>query len=166
MQYEHEASLILVGICSGAVGVRGEIKVRTFTDNPERFNSGNRVIIRSSQYIIERLRIHRSQLIVKFSGVDSADDAFKLNNENICVQEEEVVSLPEGQYYHFQLLGMNVRNIAGDQLGAITEILTTGANDVYVVTGTAEILVPAISGVIVSVDISVSEMVVDLPDGL
>ena len=61
---------------------------------------------------------------------------------------------------------MNVRNIAGDQLGAITEILTTGANDVYVVTGTAEILVPAISGVIVSVDISVSEMVVDLPDGL
>ena len=76
------------------------------------------------------------------------------------------MSLPEGQYYHFQLLGMNVRNIAGDQLGAITEILTTGANDVYVVSGTAEILVPAISGVIVSVDISVSEMVVDLPDGL
>ena len=83
-----------------------------------------------------------------------------------CIKEESVATLPEDQYYHFQLLGMEVVTISGDRLGTLTEILMTGSNDVYVIKGDIEILIPAISGVIVRVDVSLAEMTVDLPEGL
>lgn len=166
MQDGRNAGLILVGICSGSVGTHGEIKVRSFTDNPRRFMSGNVVIIGANEYRIERARTQRRQPVVKLVGVDTPDQAQKLNNQDICIKEESVATLPEDQYYHFQLLGMEVVTISGDRLGTLTEILMTGSNDVYVIKGDIEILIPAISGVIVRVDVSLAEMTVDLPEGL
>jgi 16S rRNA processing protein RimM len=166
MQQDRQIDLVVVGICSGPVGVHGEIKIRSFTDNPRRFVAGNTVIIKETPRQIEGARAYRRQLIVKFSGVDTLDLAQRLNNENICIREDAVEGLPEDQYYHFQLLGIKVTTNDGRHLGTLTEILTTGSNDVYVVKGEEEVLVPAISDVVVSVDVVSGEMIVDLPTGL
>lgn len=166
MQQDRETSLIVVGICSGSVGTHGEMKVRSFTDNPRRFSGGNTVIIGGKAHQIERARTIGRQLIVKFVDVDSPEEAQLLNNADICVEQESVEALPEGRYYHFQLLGMQVVTSSGHQLGVLAEILSTGSNDVYVVRGESEVLIPAISDVIVSVDVVLGEMIVDLPDGL
>jgi len=75
--------------------------------------------------------------------------------------------LPEGEYFHFQLLGIKVLTEEGEELGRISDILETGSNDVYVVTGpTGEVLVPALADVIVKVDLDQGIMEVSLPDGL
>ena len=166
MQQDRDIDLVVVGICSGPTGIHGEIRVRSFTDNPRRFIVGNTVIIKETPRQIEKARTYRRQLIVKFTGVDNPDQAQQLNNENICIKEDSVEDLPEDQYYHFQLLGINVITNKGRQLGTLTEILTTGSNDVYVIMGKEEVLVPAISDVVVSVDVVSREMIVDLPAGL
>ena len=166
MQQDRDIDLVVVGICSGATGIHGEIRIRSFTDNPRRFIVGNTVIIKETPRQIERARTYRRQLIVKFTGVDNPDQAQQLNNESICIKEDSVEDLPEDQYYHFQLLGINVITNKGRQLGTLTEILTTGSNDVYVIMGKEEVLVPAISDVVVSVDVVLREMIVDLPAGL
>lgn len=166
MQQDRDIDLVVVGICSGPTGIHGEIRIRSFTDNPRRFIVGNSVIIKETPRQIESARTYRRQLIVKFTGVDNPDQAQQLNNESICIKEDSVEDLPEDQYYHFQLLGINVITNKGRQLGTLTEILTTGSNDVYVIRGEEEVLVPAISDVVVSVNVVSREMIVDLPAGL
>ena len=85
----------------------------------------------------------------------------------ITVPPEAVPQLPEGEYFHFQLLGIKVLTEEGEELGRISDILETGSNDVYVVNGpTGEVLVPALADVIVKVDLDQGIMEVNLPDGL
>ena len=87
--------------------------------------------------------------------------------EQITVPENAAPPLPEGEYYHFQLLGINVFTEGGEYLGQISEILETGSNDVYVVSGTSpDLLVPALADVIITTDVNAGSMVVSLPDGL
>jgi 16S rRNA processing protein RimM len=83
------------------------------------------------------------------------------------VLQSEVPSAEEGEYFHYELLGLKVRTVEGEDLGEVVEILETGSNDVYVVRGAAgEILVPALSKVVREIDIASGLMVVDLPEGL
>ena len=85
----------------------------------------------------------------------------------ITVPPEAVPQLPECEYFHFQLLELKVLTEEGEDLGRISDILETGSNDVYVVTGpTGEVLVPALADVIVKVDLDQGIMEVSLPDGL
>ena len=85
----------------------------------------------------------------------------------ITVPETSAPELPEGEYFHFQLLGLRVFTEAGEELGRLSEILETGSNDVYVVSGPdGQILVPALSEVIQEIKLSEKIMVVRLPDGL
>ena len=166
MQHNPDTGFVVVGLCSGPVGIHGAMKIRSLTDNPRRFIAGNSVVIQQRVYHIEGIHAARRDLTIKFVEVNSPDEAQKLNNENIFIEEGAVEALSNDQYYHFQLLGMQVTTSVGHKLGMLAEILTTGANDVYVVKGETEILIPAISGVVLSVDVPLQKMVVDLPDGL
>ena len=85
----------------------------------------------------------------------------------ITVPPEAVPQLPEGEYFYFQLLELRVLTQEGEDLGRISDILVTGSNDVYVVSGpTGEVLIPALADVIVKVDLDQGTMVVSLPEGL
>ena len=86
----------------------------------------------------------------------------------LTVPREYVESLPEGSYYHFQLLDLRVYDEEGEYLGKIKEILSTGSNDVYVVgvEGRRDLLVPALEDVVREVDLDEGRMVVLLPEGL
>ncbi len=85
----------------------------------------------------------------------------------LTIPPSESPQLPDGEYFHFQLLGLRVETTEGELLGKITEILETGSNDVYVVKGeTGEVLVPALTGVITDVRVDEGVMLVSLPEGL
>ena len=162
-----EDSLIQVGRIRSPAGLRGELHVELLTDVPGRFAAGQEVLIGGVLHSIQCARSTTKGLLVKFKGIDSQQAGEELRNEPVFIGKEHAPPLPSGTYYHYQLLDMCVVTATGDELGLITDILQTGANDVYVVKGTEkETLVPALADVVKMVDIERGVMVVNLPDGL
>lgn len=156
-----------VGVVIGLHGTSGDIRVSPDSDNPDRFKQGAFVSINGSSYKITRSAGTGRALLIHLEGVDSEADADALVHHRIMVTESDVPSTPNGTYYHFQLIDLNVYEESGNALGTLVEVLATGANDVYVVRSTtSEILIPAITAVVKSISISEKVMVVSLPLGL
>ena len=111
--------------------------------------------------------MHRGMALVKFQGINTREDAERLAGVELEVPIEDVPPLPDGSYYHFQILDMEVWTTTGELLGVVEDILITGGNDVYVVrSGGGEVLVPAIEDVVLDVDVDEGKITVDLPEGL
>ncbi|MBI4339688.1 MAG: 16S rRNA processing protein RimM [Chloroflexi bacterium] len=155
--------MVLVGRITSAVGLDGSLRVDAFSDVPHRFAPGSILYLHGTPRKVQRSRSGRG-LILKLEGVDTRNAAEALRGAELCVPAEDVPPSPQDTYYHFQLLGMEVVDVQGAPLGVITEILTTPANDVYIVTMNGrETLVPAIADVVREVDVAARHMVVDLP---
>ena len=105
---------------------------------------------------------------MKFQGIESIEEAAKYRNSFLNVSIDELYPLPDGSYYQFQLIGMKVDDLEKGYLGQLTDILETGANDVYVIRSEVygEILVPAIKEVICNVDVTQNRMQIKLLPGL
>ena len=159
---------VTVGRIIRVHGLNGQLRVRVLSDVPERFQPGQVVYIDDSRFTIRSFGIFRGdEILLGLVGVDSRYSAQKFVNKWITVPQEAVPPLPEGEWFHFQLIGLRVITGQGEELGEITEILETGSNDVYVVTlAGKEILIPAIKSVITEVRLEDGIMLVALPDGL
>jgi 16S rRNA processing protein RimM len=106
-------------------------------------------------------------MIIKFSSVDTIDEAGKLRGKTLEIEHRQLQPLPADSYYHFQLIGLEVRTVQGEILGEITEIIATGSNDNYVVRNArGETLIPAIADVVKAVDIERGVMTIEAMDGL
>ncbi len=162
------SSPITVGHVISLHGVSGTVKARVLSDVADRFDAGRTLYVHSTPYSIESsARIPKGQVVLKFHGVDSPAAAQCLVGADITVPEASVPSLPDGEYFHFQLLGLRVFTDEGEYLGELNDILETGSNDVYVVSkGTGELLIPALAEVVREVHVSDRRMVVRLPPGL
>jgi 16S rRNA processing protein RimM len=137
------------------------------TDNPDRYLPGSVVYLQGQAYTVRETKPAGQNLLVQLEGLDSEDDARLMLNLALEVPETEVPKTPEGTYYHFQVLDLDVYDRSGAHLGRLAEVLQTGSNDVYVVIdGEQELLVPAIADVVVSVELERQRMTVDLPLGL
>lgn len=149
-------------------GLSGSVRALVLSDVPHRFDTGHSLYILGVPYSISSSTLTpRRQVILKFHGIESADAARELVGQELTVHEAEAPSLPEGEYFHYQLLGLRVLTEEGEDLGRLGEILETGSNDVYVVSGdTGEVLVPALADVVLKVDLDEGVMVVRLLDGL
>ncbi|MCH2511992.1 MAG: ribosome maturation factor RimM [Dehalococcoidia bacterium] len=170
--------LVAVGRIIGAHGREGEIRVKATSDVPGRFDEGQTLYVsrdgvspEERTYQIAKTRSTGSKgkdiLIISLRGCRDRDQALRMAGLWLCVLQSEVPSAEEGEYFHYELLGLKVRTVEGEDLGEVAEILETGSNDVYVVRGAAgEILVPALSKVVREIDIASGLMVVDLPEGL
>ena len=152
--------LITVGVILGAHGSDGRVRVQPETDNPQRFRKGARLITGDRELHVERVqRTPVGLLLLRFTEVATRDDAAALHAQTLYVPTDEAPETPPDAYYHYQLVGMSVVDEAGELLGTLTEIIATGANDVYVVTAeSAELLLPAMGDVI--------RMTAAVPDGL
>jgi 16S rRNA processing protein RimM len=159
---------IAVGEILGAHGLWGGVRARVLSDVPHRFDAGQEIHIRGILYRISKSSRSRSdQVILQLHGLSTLDAARSLAGQVITVPPEAVPQLPEGEYFYFQLLELRVLTQEGEDLGRISDILVTGSNDVYVVSGpTGEVLIPALADVIVKVDLDQGTMVVSLPEGL
>ena len=113
---------------------------------------------------LEAYRLHKGSVLLKFEGIDDRDAAQNLSNAYVQIPEAEVFPLPEGQYYHFQLLGIKAYSPAGNFLGYISEILPQSHHDIWVLkTDTKETLVPALKQFVRNVDIKAGTVTVELP---
>lgn len=160
---------LIIGRVLKPWGVRGEVKIEILTEFPERFASLRQVFIGDDAklFLVDHARLHGKSALLKFKGIDSPEDAEVLRNQLVQVALEDAVKLPEGKLYLYQLMGLRVVTTDGDALGEITDVLDTGANDVYVVQdGTREILIPAIEDVVKRIDLERREMTIKMMEGL
>lgn len=164
--------LITIGKAVKPFGVKGEMKIKPMTDFPERFKELGRAYLVSptgKELVcdVKSVRYAGEALLLLFDGYDSPEKAKALNGWFIKVPEEEAVSLPEGRYYWYELIGMDVLSEGGEKLGVIVDIFETGSNDVYVMkSGRREVYIPATKEVIKRVDRKAKQMVIHLMDGL
>lgn len=162
-----DSDYIAIGRITVPWGARGEVKVQIETDFPQRFAPGELVFIDGGPMAIADVSWHRGRPIIKFHNIASAQEARKLRGKSIKIPRSQTRPLPEGHYYHFQLIGLEVRTVSGERLGKIKEIIAGKSNDVYVVPGTkGEILVPAIEDVVKLVDLERGFMEIEPIAGL
>lgn len=165
-----EPVFLAVGRLRRAHGVSGEIRMDVLTDFPERLEPGVQVYAgpQRQPLRLRSVRSHQSALLVAFDGIDTPEQAGELRNLLVQVRADDRPALPEGEYYHHQILGLKVFSEAGEYLGEIREILETGANDVYLIRAEngAEILLPAVEDVVLAVDLERAKMRVRLLPGL
>lgn len=161
-----------VGIITKTHGIRGEVKVFPTTDDFHRFEYLKNVLIDTGkEYIpveIENVKYFKQLIILKFKGIDNINDIEKYRGKDLLITRDQAIELEEGEYFIYDLLGSEVFTEDGNKLGVLTEILTTAANDVYVVKteNNKEVLLPAIKECILDVDIESKKITVHLMDGL
>ncbi len=149
-------------------GLRGDVKVMPWCDDPEIFHELAYVLIDGEEFDIEKSRIHKNMVILKLKRIDDINVAEKYRNKKLLVPREELGELPEGAYYICDLLGCSVETHEGRMLGKIVDIIKTGSNDVYVVEepGKKQVLIPVIDEVIKSVDIEEKRIIITPLKGL
>jgi 16S rRNA processing protein RimM len=165
--------LVCVGVIVRARGVIGELEIKPLGENAVRLAPGQTVYLEKSEgqtarpYVVAALRRLNDRLGLTLEGVTTPEQARLLKGESVMVDAEWLPDLPEGHYYHYQIVGLTVVDGEGRTLGRIEEILTTGGNDVYVVReGKEEILLPATDEVVRVIDLAAGRMTVDVPPGL
>jgi 16S rRNA processing protein RimM len=139
------------------------------TDYPERLGTLETLYF-GPDHVPHRLvgvRRHRDALLLRLEGVTDREAAERYRDKLVYVSIDDAVPLEEGEYYLFQLWGLQVVTEDGRELGVLVDVLETGANDVYVVDGPCgEVLLPAIPEVVREVDVPGGQMLVHLLDGL
>lgn len=156
---------VTVGRVIAPHGLRGDVKVAPLTDFPERFERGSSLWLGGSKLLIERCRWAGKLVYLKFAGVDDRTGAENLRGG--LLQATRAHDLAEGTFYVHDVIGLDVRDRSGARLGEVTDVLFTGANDVYVVAGErGELLLPATGEVVLEIDPGRRVMTVDVVEGL
>lgn len=165
-----EPVFLVIGSLRKPHGVRGEIAMEVLTDFPERLISGGIVYVGSTYQAmtLRNLRWKNDLLLLSFIGYDDPDQVGLLRNQLVFVRSDEIAPLPEDEFYHHQLIGLQVIRETDEPLGVVTTILETGSNDVLVVESLsgAEVLLPYIDDVILEVDLAGGYIRVKLLPGL
>jgi len=162
-----EPEFITVGQVLSPWGIKGKLKVEVVTDFPQRFTPSSKIYINRRLMTIDSTEWRKGKVIIKLDTIDSIEDAQRLWGQPVEIHHSQLKPLPEGQYYHFQLIGLEVWTTQGELLGNITQILAAVSNDNYVVHGArGEILIPAIEDVVKSIDLNQGHIVVDAIKGL
>jgi 16S rRNA processing protein RimM len=148
-------------------GTEGKLRVEVVTDFPHRLAPHSTVYVDRKPMAITSTSWQKGQAIVKLEGIDSADDAKRLRGKALEIHRRQLETLPEGQYYHFQLIGLEVWTSQGEFLGKVTGILSGSSNDNYVVSSEkGEILVPTIEDVVKSIDLESGKITIEAIKGL
>ena len=164
--------LLRVGVISSTHGVRGEVKVYPTTDDVNRFKKLKKVVLDTGrEYLdleVSGVKFFKNQVILKFKGIDNINDIEKYKGKDLLVKREDAVALEENENYVADLIDLKVVTDEGQVLGVLTEVMETGANDVYVVETEdgKELLLPAIRDCILDVDLETEVMTVHILPGL
>ncbi len=161
--------ILEVGKIVNTHGLKGEVKVVPWTDYPEVFEEIENVSLKNGQsFEIKGVKYQKNNIILKLSGVDKIEDAEKLKNSILFAEKTELGELPEGVYYVADLIGLMVKTDEGEILGTISDVINTGANDIYEVKREDKkpLLIPVIDDVVLNVSIDKGEILVHLMEGL
>lgn len=161
-----------VGVISSTHGIKGEVKIFPTTDDPNRFKVLKQVMLDTGKDLIpleiEGVKFFKQMVILKFKGIDNINDIEKYRGKDLLVSRENAVKLEKDEYFIYDLIDSEVYTDEGNKLGILTEILTTSANDVYVVKmeNGKEVLLPSIKECILDIDVESKKIIVHLMNGL
>ena len=163
-----EPNFLIVGRVLRAWGIRGDLKIQPMTDRPADFVRLTQVYVGAPprRYEVQSFRPYQGNWLLHLVEVSTRTQAEALHDQPILIERVQR-KLEADEYLADQIIGLKVITLAGEVLGTVVEILTTGANDVYVVQGErGEVLLPARSEVVRSIDLSTATMTVELLPGL
>lgn len=164
--------LFQVGIITSTHGVRGEVKVFPTTDDVKRFKRLKEVILDTGKekvnLEVEGVKFFKQMVILKFKGIDTLNDVEQYRQKSIYVTRANAVRLSKDEYFVADLIGLQVIDEENKDLGTLVDVMSTGANDVYVInlTDGRELLLPAIKQCILNVDINNNRIQVHVLEGL
>lgn len=163
--------MLQVGAITSTHGLKGEVKVFPTTDDPKRYDYLKEVWLDTGkemlQLEVQSVKYFKQFVIVKFKGIDRIEDVERYVKKSLYVTRENAVELGEDENFIADLIGLKVIDEDGNNLGTLTDVLQTGANDVYVVTeNDKEILIPAIKQCVLEVNLEENFMKVHLLEGL
>lgn len=168
MESDMDDRLIEIGKVVNTHGIRGEVKIQPWCDDPGLFDELEYLYIDGKRYTVLQSRFHKTCELVLLEGVDTISQAELLKNKIVTVERELLGELPEGTYYIADLEGLLVKTVDGQVLGTIEEVLKTGSNDVYVLKSDRKkpVLIPVIDEVVKEVNIEEGTVLVELLKGL
>ena len=164
--------LLRVGVITTTHGVRGEVKVFPTTDDPQRFKKLKKVVLDTGkehmELDVQSVKFFKNLVILKFKQFDNINDVEKYKNADLLVTREHAVKLAPGEYFIADLIGLQGVSDEGEDLGELTDVIQTGANDVYVFTklGEADLLVPKIPDCVKEIDLEKGTVLIHLLPGL
>ena len=157
---------IIVGSIVGARGIKGELKIRPETDNPERFKLNSEIWIENTKYSIQNSEINvKKNLIYLNIGLKDRNSAESKIGQFIKVPISMLPKLKEGNYYQFQIIGLSVYDESNKEIGEVIQILPNQNNDNYVIKNkqNEEIIIPSKSEWIKKIDLCNNIMIIELP---
>ncbi|HKV83424.1 MAG TPA: ribosome maturation factor RimM [Ktedonobacterales bacterium] len=162
---------VVVGEIVGVFGVAGELKVRPLTDFPERFERPEAIYVGEKRTPYESVggRQQGRQVILRLAGVETPEAGALLRGERIYVPGDAITPLAGDRFYIHDVIGLRVERADGAVLGVVTDVVSGGANDLYVVEDSqthAETLLPAVKEFVRSIDLASGVMVVTPIPGL
>jgi 16S rRNA processing protein RimM len=168
---QNETDWATIGQAVALFGIHGELKVRLLTDIPNRFSELETIYVGANHtsYPIQHVRPYKGEMILlKLKGIDDANAAELLRNQDLSIPLSELAKLPPDSYYQHDILGLQVLTLDGLELGQIVDVIVTGSNDVYSVKKPdgSQVLIPAIKDVIKQIDLNRRTMHIDPLPGL
>ena len=167
-----DSKYIEIGKIVNTHGLRGDVKVIVWMDSPEDFESVQHAYIGSGtdkrKLTVEMVRYQKNNLIVKFKELADINEAEPLKNSVLYADRDELGELPEGVHYIVDLIGLRVVSDTGEDIGVISDVFNTGANDIYEVKreGKKALLLPVIDDVVKDIDIDAGMVTVHMLEGL
>ena len=153
--------MIRVGQVVGAFGLEGAVKVISLTDFPERFAPASELFLDGQRRRVEWSRQQPPRLVIKLMGIDSRSVAQAQRGRYLEVPDSDLRQLPEGRWYHHQLVGMAVTTERGRHLGTLVDVVSRPANDVWVARAEGvEHLIPATRNAVLDVDVEAARVTV------
>lgn len=161
-----------IGQIVNTSGLKGEIKIKPFTDDITKFNDFKTIYVsvkkELKEFEVEHVRFSKNMVFLKLKGIDTIEEAENYRNLYIKRKRDKDEKLEEDTYYIVDLLGCKVYTDEQKELGEVVDVFSTGSNDVYVVKDEIgkQVLLPAIKDVIKNVDIENRTIIVHLLEGL
>lgn len=155
---------MVIGTAAGPFGVRGEIKVDVHTDFSDRFKRLKTVYLGPDhhEFVIVGVRRSKQRILLRLEGIDTPEAVARIRGQEIAIPRAEAMPLPEGHYYLEDAIGLRAVTTDGRELGAVSEVLRTGSNDVFIVnTGRDAILIPVIKSAISELDMQARRVTVE-----
>ncbi|NIP29910.1 MAG: 16S rRNA processing protein RimM [Candidatus Dadabacteria bacterium] len=167
--------LITYGKVTKRHGLSGELKVLPYSGSLDNFKNFKHIYIDLSseeepqKYLISKVRIHKNTAIVKLQGIDTPEQADKLKNANILIDEKDLGELDENEFYWYQLIGLKVFNVSDKYIGTVDNLLNNTAQDILVIKNEIEdkeYLIPFVEQFILDINFEESKIIINPAEGL
>lgn len=146
-------------------GIRGEVRIVPWADSPEFLRGFSTLYADGKPIRVTSSRVHKGSVIAKLEGVDTVEQAMVLKGRTVQIRRSDA-KLPEGSFFLADIIGLDVVNEAGNKLGTLKEVLSPSIQQIYVVQGEREIMIPAVPEFILETNIQGGYLKVRLIEGM